>query len=204
MKSISTRQVIRRSLLVGSFILFPISIFYFSPALIIMAAAAGVLSGSAMVFLGQFFAALFLGRAYCGWACPAAGLQEACFFAQPKRVNGRRCDWVKYVIWVPWMGIIGFLLVKNGIHGASFLFNMDSPISLSSPAQYPIYLVVTGLMFVLSLTVGKRGFCHTACWMAPFMIIGYHLQRRLNLPPCTCAPPRIAASAARNATPTAR
>lgn len=174
--------MIRRAVLVASFILFPITIYYFSPALIIMAAAAGVLSGSAMVFLGQFIAALFFGRAFCGWVCPAGGLQEACFAAQPKQVNRRRVGWIKYAIWIPWMGLISVLLIRHGIHAAQFWYDMDSPISLSSPAQYPVYIVVTGLMFTLALTVGKRGFCHTACWMAPFMIIGEKLQRRLRLP----------------------
>lgn len=162
--------------------LFPVTLFYFSPALVIMAAAAGTLSGSALVFLAQFLSALLLGRAFCGWVCPGAGEQEACVIIQPRRVNGRKCDWIKYLIWVPWMGIILVLLAQHGIHSVDFFFMMDSPISISSPAQYPIYFIVTGLIFILGLSVGRRGFCHTACWMAPFMILGTRVQRGLRIP----------------------
>lgn len=182
MHPVPVRQGVRRAVLVASFMLFPVTIFYFSPALIVMGAAAGVLNGSALVFLGQFAAALVLGRAFCGWACPAAGLQEACFAARPRRVSGRHIDWIKYALWAPWVGIIAALLVRHGLQGVRFFFLMDSPISLNSPAQYPVYLAVTGLIFVLALAVGRRGFCHAACWMAPFMVAGVLLQRALRLP----------------------
>lgn len=182
MNTLPRRQFIRRSLIVASFILFPVTLFYFSPALVIMGAAAGILSGSALVFLAQFLSALLLGRAFCGWICPGAGEQEACLMVQSRRVNGRKCDWIKYLIWMPWMGIILALLVQHGIHSVDFFFMMDSPISISSPRQYPIYLIVTGVIFTLALSVGRRGFCHTACWMAPFLILGTLAQRRLRLP----------------------
>jgi polyferredoxin len=178
----SRRQSIRCALIIASFLLFPVTLNYFSPALIIMAAAAGVLSASACVFLAQFVSALFLGRAFCGWLCPGAGLQEACFLAQSRAVNGGKCDWIKYMIWLPWVSLIIYLLTRHGLHGANFFFLMESPISVDAPNRYPIYLTVTGLIFLLSLSVGKRGFCHVGCWMAPFMILGTHVQRRLGIP----------------------
>ncbi len=176
------RQFIRRTLILTSFLLFPVTLNYFSPALILMAAAAGVLSGSACVFFAQFASALFLGRSFCGWVCPGGGQQEACFIAQAKAVNGRKCDWIKYMIWVPWMGLIVYLLARHGIHGVDFFFLMESPVSLDDPSRYPIYLTVLGLIFVLSLSLGRRGFCHVGCWMAPFMILGVQVQRLLCLP----------------------
>ena len=181
-KTKSRRQSIRRALIIGSFILFPVTLNYFSPALIIMAAAAGVLSASACVFLAQFVSALFLGRSFCGWLCPGAGLQEACLIAQSKTVNGQKCDWIKYAIWAPWMSLIVYLLARHGIHGVNFFFMMESPISVDAPSRYPIYLTVIGLIFLLSLFVGRRAFCHTGCWMAPFMVLGTHVQHRLKIP----------------------
>lgn len=201
MKKRPRRQALRRALIIGSFILFPVTIFYFSPALIVMAAGAGIISGSAVVFFFQFVSALLVGRAFCGWVCPAGGQQEACFMVQSKPVNRRRSDWIKYAIWVPWVGIIVYLLAANGIRSIDFFFMMDSPISLSSPAQYPVYIVVTGLILVLSLTVGRRGFCHAGCWMAPFMIAGTKVQRLMRLPalhlrpsPENCADCRVCTS----------
>ncbi len=178
----SRRQLIRRSMILTSFLLFPITLFYFSPALIVMGAAAGVVTGSAIIFAAQFLSALLLGRGFCGWLCPAAGEQEACLIAQSKRVNGKKCDWIKYLIWVPWLGGIVYLFSRSGIRSVDPFFLMDSPISLSSPGLYPIYLIVTGLIFVLALSVGRRAFCHTACWMAPFMILGTRVQRLLGIP----------------------
>ena len=38
------------------------------------------------------------------------------------------------------------------------------------------------LVFVLSLVAGRRGFCHHACWMAPFMMIGRGVRNIIHLP----------------------
>ena len=39
-------------------------------------------------------------------------------------------------------------------------------------AAYVIYFAVVLLFFGLAIAVGRRGGCHTVCWMAPFMILG--------------------------------
>jgi polyferredoxin len=46
---------------------------------------------------------LFLGRAFCGWVCPGAGIQEWCFTVNDKKARGGRLNWIKYFIWVPWI-----------------------------------------------------------------------------------------------------
>ena len=65
------RQRVRRLALLVSFLLFPITIFYFSPVLIIEGALEGVVVASALVFTIQFLLALVVRRAWCGWACAA-------------------------------------------------------------------------------------------------------------------------------------
>ena len=90
-----TRQKIRRGLLVASLLLLPVTLYYFSPALSLQGATAGVASGSVLVFAGLFVSALFLGRAFCGWACPMGGLQElsARLRGRPvARRRSRRCS----------------------------------------------------------------------------------------------------------------
>jgi hypothetical protein len=67
------RQKVRRGLLTVSLLLLPVTLYYFSPALSLQGAAAGVATGSVLVFAGLFLSALFLGRAFCGWACPLGG-----------------------------------------------------------------------------------------------------------------------------------
>ena len=177
------RQAIRKGLILVSFLLMPVTLYYMSPALIIMGAAQGIVVASAIVFAAQFVSALVLGRAFCGWACPGAGLQEACMMATNRRAAGGRWDWAKYAIWVPWMGV----MVWAAIHGGGpqrvdFLYQMPGGISLSEPAQYPIFYTVIGLITLLALAAGRRGFCHYACWMAPFMVIGTYLRNRVRWP----------------------
>jgi len=45
-----------------------------------------------------------------------------------------------------------------------------------------MFIAIAGLIAVLALAVGKRAFCHTTCWMAPFMIIGRKIRNAVNWP----------------------
>ncbi|HJN14322.1 MAG TPA: 4Fe-4S binding protein [Armatimonadota bacterium] len=166
------RQSLRKALII-SFLLMPVTLYYMSPALPIMGAAEGIIAGSAIVFALQLITALVLGRGFCGWVCPAGGLQEACFAAVDRRARGGRWDWVKYLIWAPWMAIIAITAIRHvGPWHVDFLYQTTSGVSVMDAQGYVIYFVVIGLIVVLSLATGRRGFCHYACWMAPFMVIG--------------------------------
>jgi hypothetical protein len=66
-KQLVTRQRIRKGLLLVSFLLFPITLYYFSPALILAGAAQGAINGSFLVFSLSFWH-----RSSSG-ACGAAG-----------------------------------------------------------------------------------------------------------------------------------
>ncbi|MGD9031528.1 MAG: 4Fe-4S binding protein, partial [Desulfobacteraceae bacterium] len=98
------RQKIRKSGILVSFLFFPITIYYLSPILIIMGAKQGVIGGSFIIFFLLFIVGLVLGRAFCGWVCPGAGIQEICSSIRDKAV--RKGNWMKYLIWMPWMSII--------------------------------------------------------------------------------------------------
>jgi polyferredoxin len=176
------RQRWRRGLILISFLLFPLTIFYFSPVLVVEGAFKGIVVGSLFMFALQWAAALVLGRGFCGWVCPGAGLQEPCFKANARPAGGR---WgiIKWVLWVPWVGSIlaGFFLA-GGITQWSPLYQTTHGISVADVWGYIPYYIVVGLIAVLALSAGKRAFCHYVCWMAPFMILGVKLQRRLGLP----------------------
>jgi len=178
----SKRQKTRKILLLAAMLLFPVVLNYLSPYLVIQGGFEGVLAGSGVVFGGLFVSSLVFGRAYCGWVCAPGGLQEACANIVSKP-TGRRQNMVKYIVWVPWLAaiVLGFVSA-GGIKEVDMLFLTDGGISVTSIYNYVIYFFVVLLIVVLSLTLGKRSFCHSLCWMAPFLVLGSLLTEKLHTP----------------------
>lgn len=56
------RQRVRQALLLVSLLLFPLTIHYFSPYIIVDGAAQGIVSGSMIVFVLMFLSSLLVGR----------------------------------------------------------------------------------------------------------------------------------------------
>ena len=177
------RQRIRGTILLISFLLFPITIWYFSPYLIIQAMSEHIMNGSFFVFSVMFVASLFLGRVFCGYLCPAGCLQECVSRCNDKAAKQGWRNKIKYVIWVLWIiGIIvTFILGKNDVTIDPF-FMTDHGISVTEIHNYIIYYGVILILFLPSLIHGKRAACHYICWMAPFMVIGSTVGRALHIP----------------------
>jgi len=200
-RSLPTRQKIRRALLLISFLLFPITMNYLSPYVIIDGASQGIVNGSLVMFALLFLSSLLLGRAWCGWVCPAGGLGEICMPINDRRVNPRRIDWIKWLIWVLWMAlIVSMVFMAGGYQTVDLLLDTQNGISVAGAPDRPIifayiiYYFVIALFAVLAVTVGRRAGCHTICWMAPFMIIGRRLRNvpawpalRLQAQPDQCS-----------------
>jgi polyferredoxin len=68
---------------------------FVSPYLIIDGSARGVITGSFLVFALMFASAIFLGRLWCAWVCPGAGLMEAAFMVNNRPAPGGRLNWIK-------------------------------------------------------------------------------------------------------------
>jgi polyferredoxin len=173
------RQSVRKTMLIVSFLLFPIIMNYLSPYVIIDGASQGIVNGSLIMFALMFVSALFVGRLWCGWICPAGGLGEICFAANNRPVKGNKIDWIKWLIWVPWISIVVWTVISaGGYRGVNFFLDTENGISVAGSADRPIifayviYYAVIGTFTLLSLLVGRRAGCHTFCWMAPFMILG--------------------------------
>lgn len=178
-----TRQKLRKTIILISFLLFPVTLYYFSPYLIIQGASEGIISGSMMVFTLMLIGSLFLGRGFCGWLCPAGGLQECMTIINDKKAKGGKLNWIKYAIWLPWIMIIALTAyAAGGLKTLDFFYQTTNGISVLNAMSYIIYYGVIILVVVLSLTTGRRGFCHYACWMAPFMIIGTKIAAVLKIP----------------------
>lgn len=171
---IKTRQSIRRLLIVGSTLLFPVTMLYLSPGIVFRGARTGVLSGSYITFIGLFLSSMFLGRMFCGWICPGGGFSEVGFTVNKKEFKNIKLNYVKYVVWVVWLIAIVFvaIFIGGGYKKIDPLLGTKNGFSIHSFSLVLAYYVVIGFILVSSLIIGRRGFCHTFCWMAPFMIIG--------------------------------
>jgi polyferredoxin len=177
MNKLTIRQKVRLTLIIISFLLFPVTIYYLSPYLPIQGVLEGLLSGSMVIFGIMFLSSLLVGRGFCGWVCPAGGLQSILANIVNKRAKGGRWDWIKYIIWIPWIVLIIILAIKSGgFTRIDMLFHTVYGISVSNPGAYIIYYTVIILIVLLSMLAGKRSFCHYSCWMSPFMIIGRKIR----------------------------
>lgn len=176
------RQKIRKTLLLFSMLLFPITLNYFSPYLIVNGSYEGIISGSAILFLSLFLSSLFLGRAFCGWICPAGSLQDVCIHINDKPTSHKQ-NIIKYFIWIPWLItiIMGFI-AAGGVKNIDIIYMTDFGVSIANPFGIIVYFMVVALILTLALTLGRRSFCHSTCWMAPFMILGTKIKNKLNYP----------------------
>jgi ferredoxin-type protein NapH len=187
-KQLATRQRIRKGLLLVSFLLFPVTLYYFSPVLILGGASEGVINGSFLAFSLMFVSSLFVGRLWCSWACPAGALQELATPVNNKRLPRGKVDWVKWAIWIPWIGLIAYLAIRaGGYHAVDPLYQIPGGATLAIPTDngppwWMIYYIIVALFLVLALVLGRRAGCRTVCWMAPFMIIGRWLRNRVRWP----------------------
>jgi ferredoxin-type protein NapH len=189
LKPRSKRQQTRKALLILSFLLFPLTINYFSPYVIVDGASQGIVNGSLIMFFLMFLSALVFGRLWCGWACPAGGLAEMIFPVNDRPVNIRKIGWIKWAIWVPWVGLIfAMVIMAGGYRQIDLFLSTENGISVAGSPDRPIFIAyiiyygVIGLFVTLSLLVGRRAGCHSICWMAPFMILGRKLRNTAAWP----------------------
>lgn len=171
------RQKIRKGILTYSALLFPLLFFFLSPYIIIASASQGILNGSAMIFGLLLLFSLVCSRLFCGWLCPGGAIQAFVSHANNRPWNGKWKNASKYLIWVVWLSFIVFLWIRHWPLRPDFFFmvGIDLPMVI-------MYFFVTTLIYLLSLFTGKRGMCHSLCWMAPFMVIGEKIADLLHIP----------------------
>ena len=185
-RTLPKRQALRRVGQLLAFFSFPVIMNFFSPYLIVQGSFEGILAGSAIVFASLFVGSLLFGRLFCGWICPVAALEDTAAPINNRRV-ARRARLVKWAIWVPWIALILFAVINaGGYHSVQPLYGTEGGISLAGSADRPIifayiiYFMVVALFFGLALALGRRGGCHTVCWISPFMILGRWLRNKLG------------------------
>ena len=176
------RQKLRNLIIIIAMLLFPVTIYYFSPYLIIQGALEGVINGSFVVFAAMLVGSLFFGRLFCAYLCPAGGIQECGSLINHNTPKQGWRNYIKYVIWAIWIiGVIISFLYRNNKITVDFFYMTDHGISIANIYGYFTYYGIILLVLIPSIIGGKRTFCHYFCWMAPFMVIGGKLGRALHI-----------------------
>lgn len=177
------KQKLRKITMIISLLLFPVTLYYFSPVLIINAALSGIINGSFIVFMMMLLFSIPFGRLFCAYFCPAGGLQECVYPINDKIPKQGWRNYVKYVIWFVWILLVVICyFFKGEIIGIDIFFETEHGISVSNMQSYIIYYGIIMLIFISAVLHGKRVFCHYFCWMAPFMVLGTKIRRFFHLP----------------------
>ncbi len=176
------RQSIRKGLLAVMLVLFQYRLFhlFFSPVLIVVAASQGIVNGSLLIYALLFLSSLYFGRAWCGWLCPGAAINEACSLVVRKRCSGGRADKIKYVSSALLAGLVGFMAIRaGGFHAVDPFFAVDRRSLLQD-----IFLLIGGVAIIVPLAFffGRFGNCHYLCWEAPIMIVGTRIKEMVRWP----------------------
>lgn len=174
-------QKVRKPIVISTAILFHLLLIFhlfFSPVIIVIAAYKSIVNASFIAFTLILFLSLFFGRAYCSWFCPGCGIQEILSLVIKKKSRNTKALFIKYFIFIIWLGAIVTGYVINGIHKVDLSFGM-SDINLNRK----IILTAGALLIIVPLSAifGRYASCKYICWQVPFMIIGTKIRDYFKL-----------------------
>jgi len=182
-KPVSSRQNIRKWILIISFFLLPVTLMYISPVVILMGAAQGIATGSMLLFIANFILSLFVARLWCGWLCPMGSWQEISSPVIRHTVKEGWRNYVKYVITVLWLGMLAYLFFgAGGIRAIDPFFGTENGLSITSLATLIVVVVIFAIIFIAAFLAGRRGFCHVLCPIAGLMIAGRKIRNLFHWP----------------------
>lgn len=173
-------QTVRKITLFTGFVLFQIPMVHllFSPVLAVAGARQGIVAAALVTYGALAAASLVFGRAYCGWCCDGAAIQECCTALGARRVRGRRF-WTKYVVFGLWLALVAAGFLQAGVHRVDLGFGAHTTV-----AARPFVLLYGPFLIHVPLTLllGRWAFCHYGCWIAPFLVLGTRLKERMSWP----------------------
>ena len=142
MKKSMDRQSARTALIIISFVLMPVTFAYISCPIIIEGASKGIATGGLIVFILIFTSSLFVGRLWCGWLCPAGGLQDIYFRINNKNVHIGILNWLKYVAFLSiiFIPLISAIHSSGGLKAIDLFYHTDYGISIAREGAYVIYV----------------------------------------------------------------
>lgn len=183
-----TRQQIRKTLLAVGLLLFQIKLLhlFMSPVLPVIGASRGIVPASLLVYGLLFVISVFLGRAFCGWLCPGAAVQEVSSLVFRRHAQGGWRNRIKLVICGAWItAVLAAAVHAGGLHKIDVLFGTEG----WRPGRELLLRFGAYVLIVpMSAALGRWASCHYLCWIAPFLIVGTRIGdwtgwRRLRLQP---------------------
>jgi ferredoxin-type protein NapH len=182
-KTVSSRQNIRKWILIISFLLLPVTLAFISPIIIVMGAAQGIATGSMLLFIANFILSLVVARLWCGWLCPMGAWQEICSPVVKHTVQDGWRNGIKYGITVLWLGMLAYLFIgAGGIRAIDPFFAMENGLAINSLPTLIVVAVIFAIMFIVAYLAGRRGFCHMFCPVAALMITGRKIRNLFHWP----------------------
>ena len=179
----SSRQRLRRALILAFFLALPITLNYYSPYLMTSGTAQRIATFSLVFWLGVLVTSLVAGRSFCGWLCPFNGLQqiaETVGVRPLKRV--RFLPIVKYAMWGAWVLAVASLAVATGgWHSFQPLYMTETGVSVTEAGNLITYFLLVGLTLA-PLALGRRGFCRNLCPFGVWDIVGEKVGHALRIP----------------------
>ncbi len=141
------------------------------------------MTGGLIVFILIFISSLFFGRLWCGWLCPAGGLQEIYSQINDKNVNIPRLKWLKYLIFLSlFIPLISAIYSAGGLKTIDLFYYTDHGISIAKQGAYNIFYGQIFFITIFAMFTGKRGLCHYFCPIAVILITGRKVRMQRKLP----------------------
>jgi len=182
-KTVSSRQNIRKWLLVISFLLIPVTIFYISPIVAMMGAGEGIVTSAILLYIALFVISLVVARLWCGWLCPMGAWQEICSPVMKYTVADGWRNWIKYGVTVLLFAMLAFTFISAGrINAIDPLYGTVNGISITSLQVLMIVGIIFAIIFVVAYFTGRRGFCHVLCPFAGLMVAGRKIRNLIGWP----------------------
>jgi ferredoxin-type protein NapH len=177
------RQKVRRFLVIGFFLLLPITLNYYSPYLMTSGTAERIASFSLFFWLAIFVTSPLIGRLFCGWACPFNGVQTAWEQVTVRPlVRVRYLPVLKYAFWALWAGaVVGLAIATGGWKRVEPFYMTEHFVSIDAAGNLITYYLLVLLALAPTL-LGRRGFCRYLCPFGVWAIVGEKIGHLAHIP----------------------
>jgi ferredoxin-type protein NapH len=177
------RQQLRAAILALSFLLMSVTFVYFSPYVMMVGLANGVVAAALIFWILIFLLTFIIGRAFCGYICPMGAEQE--LIDRAVRTELRTVPHLrnlKYFLAILWVGGAVFLATGARELAMNPLYQIGTGLPPWTAATYAFFYAMTIGVFLLVLVLGRRGMCNYFCPMSVVFMAITRIKDRLRIP----------------------